>query len=117
MCLSLLYILSKIFLDVIPQNNIDQSGTCFAAPIPTKKKKVVLTGAETDNCQVELKSGIDLLGHVDDIFIDTYDRIEPINQHDIEKCFISSVVCGVANIDRFVKIFFRESKSKTKFSY
>ncbi|PON47800.1 GDP dissociation inhibitor [Parasponia andersonii] len=116
MCLSLLYILSKIFLDVIPQNNIDQSGTCFAAPIPTKKK-VVLTGAETDDCQVELKSGIDLLGHVDDIFFDTCDRIEPINQHDVENCFISSVVFGVANIDRFVKKFFRESKSKTKFSY
>ncbi|KAH7520455.1 guanosine nucleotide diphosphate dissociation inhibitor At5g09550 [Ziziphus jujuba] len=50
----------------------------------------VLTEAETDNPQVELKPGIDLLGPIDEIFFDTFDRYEPINQHDVDYCFIST---------------------------
>ncbi|KAF3439209.1 hypothetical protein FNV43_RR17484 [Rhamnella rubrinervis] len=50
----------------------------------------VLTEAETDNPQVELKPGIDLLGPIDEIFFDTFDRYEPINQHDVDNCFIST---------------------------
>lgn len=49
----------------------------------------VLTEAETDDPRVELKPGIDLLGRVDEIFFDTYDRFEPTNQHDVDNCFIS----------------------------
>ncbi|XP_004288515.1 PREDICTED: guanosine nucleotide diphosphate dissociation inhibitor At5g09550 [Fragaria vesca subsp. vesca] len=49
----------------------------------------VLTEAETDNPQVELKPGTDLLGPVDDIFFDTYDRYEPTNQSEADHCFIS----------------------------
>lgn len=51
----------------------------------------VLTEAETDDPRVELKPGIDLLGPVDEIFFDTYDRFEPTNQHDVDNCFISTV--------------------------
>lgn len=51
----------------------------------------VLTEAETDNPQVELKPGTDLLGPVDEIFFDTYDRYEPTNQPDVDHCFISAV--------------------------
>ncbi|XP_052190503.1 guanosine nucleotide diphosphate dissociation inhibitor At5g09550 [Diospyros lotus] len=50
----------------------------------------VTTGAETDNPEVELKPGIELLGPVDEIFFDTYDRYEPINQSDADNCFIST---------------------------
>ncbi|KAF2292954.1 hypothetical protein GH714_034257 [Hevea brasiliensis] len=50
----------------------------------------VTTEAETDDPQTELKPGIDLLGPVDEIFFDTYDRYEPNNQHDVDNCFIST---------------------------
>ena len=49
------------------------------------------TEAETDNPEEELKPGIDLLGPVDEIFFDTYDRYEPTNQRDDDSCFISKV--------------------------
>ncbi|KAF8377379.1 hypothetical protein HHK36_030756 [Tetracentron sinense] len=50
----------------------------------------VSTEAETDQPEVELKAGIELLGPVEEIFFDTYDRYEPINKHDIDNCFIST---------------------------
>ncbi|KAL7223482.1 hypothetical protein ACSBR1_025016 [Camellia fascicularis] len=50
----------------------------------------VTTEAETDNPEVELKPGIELLGPVDEIFFDTYDRYEPTNQHAVDNCFIST---------------------------
>ncbi|KAK1421489.1 hypothetical protein QVD17_23851 [Tagetes erecta] len=50
----------------------------------------VTTEAETDNPETELKPGIDLLGPVDQIFFDTYDRFEPVNQGEEDNCFIST---------------------------
>ncbi|XP_050204339.1 guanosine nucleotide diphosphate dissociation inhibitor At5g09550-like [Mercurialis annua] len=50
----------------------------------------VTTAAETDDPQTELKPGIDLLGPVDEIFFETYDRYEPTNQDDADNCFIST---------------------------
>ncbi|KAI8030337.1 Guanosine nucleotide diphosphate dissociation inhibitor [Camellia lanceoleosa] len=50
----------------------------------------VTTEAETDNPEVELKPGIDLLGPVEEIFFDTYDRYEPTNQNAVDNCFIST---------------------------
>lgn len=50
----------------------------------------VSTEAETDQPETELKPGIDLLGPVDEIFFDTYDRFEPINDHASDNCFIST---------------------------
>ncbi|KAL7227208.1 hypothetical protein ACSBR1_022132 [Camellia fascicularis] len=49
----------------------------------------VTTEVETDNPEVELKPGIDLLGPVDEIFFETYDRFVPTNNHDVDNCFIS----------------------------
>jgi len=46
--------------------------------------------AETDNPEKELKPGIDLLGTVDELFIDTYDRYEPSNDPSADNCFIST---------------------------
>lgn len=51
----------------------------------------VTTEAETDNPEAELKPGIDLLGPVDEIFFDTYDRYEPTNLDASDNCFISTV--------------------------
>ncbi|KAG8641043.1 hypothetical protein MANES_13G099400v8 [Manihot esculenta] len=50
----------------------------------------VTTEAETDDPQTELKPGIDLLGPVDEIFFDTYDRYKPTNQYEVDNCFIST---------------------------
>uniref|UniRef100_A0A7N0T4D0 Guanosine nucleotide diphosphate dissociation inhibitor n=1 Tax=Kalanchoe fedtschenkoi TaxID=63787 RepID=A0A7N0T4D0_KALFE len=50
----------------------------------------VSTEAETDQPEVELKPGIDLLGPVDEIFFDTYDRYEPTNNSEEDNCFISA---------------------------
>ncbi|KAK9061813.1 hypothetical protein SSX86_018996 [Deinandra increscens subsp. villosa] len=50
----------------------------------------VTTEAETDNPETELKPGIDLLGPVDQIFFDTYDRYEPVNQGEEDNCYIST---------------------------
>ncbi|XP_071735377.1 guanosine nucleotide diphosphate dissociation inhibitor At5g09550-like [Rutidosis leptorrhynchoides] len=50
----------------------------------------VTTEAETDNPETELKPGIDLLGSVDQIFFDTYDRYEPKQQGAEDNCYIST---------------------------
>lgn len=50
----------------------------------------VTTEAETDNPEIELKPGIELLGQVDEIFFDAYDRYEPANKQDEDNCFIST---------------------------
>lgn len=47
--------------------------------------------AETDNPQSELRPGIDLLGPVDELFFDMYDRFEPVNEPSLDNCFVSSV--------------------------
>ncbi|OVA10809.1 Rab GDI protein [Macleaya cordata] len=50
----------------------------------------VTTEAETDQPEVELKPGIELLGPVDETFFDIYDRYEPTNKNDVDHCFIST---------------------------
>ncbi|RWW70066.1 hypothetical protein BHE74_00022287, partial [Ensete ventricosum] len=50
----------------------------------------VSTEAETDRPEVELKPGIDLLGPVDELFFETYDRYEPVNEPSLDNCFIST---------------------------
>eukprot|EP00850_Spirogloea_muscicola_P025092 SM002173S06582 [mRNA] locus=s2173:98:1239:+ [translate_table: standard] len=45
--------------------------------------------AETDNPQAELAPGIQLLGPVDEMFFDSYDRFEPVNESSLDNCFIS----------------------------
>ncbi|KAG9130596.1 hypothetical protein Leryth_011857 [Lithospermum erythrorhizon] len=50
----------------------------------------VTTEAETDNPETELKPGVDLLGPVDEIFYETYDRFEPTNAPETDGCFVST---------------------------
>lgn len=47
--------------------------------------------AETDQPEVELKPGINLLGPVEETFFDIYDLYEPTKDHSQDNCFISSV--------------------------
>lgn len=63
----------------------------------------VSTEAETDNPHTELKPGIDLLGPVEEIFFDIYDRYEPVNEPSLDNCFISTVshVQALASIFKF----------------
>ncbi|BBH08661.1 guanosine nucleotide diphosphate dissociation inhibitor 1 [Prunus dulcis] len=50
----------------------------------------VSTEAETDHPETELKPGIDLLGPVEEIFFDIYDRYLPVNEPSLDNCFIST---------------------------
>lgn len=65
----------------------------YAHNVAPKGKYIafVITEAETDKPEVELKPGIDLLGPVEEIFYDTYDRFVPTNNHEVDSCYISTV--------------------------
>ncbi|XP_042497560.1 guanosine nucleotide diphosphate dissociation inhibitor At5g09550-like [Macadamia integrifolia] len=63
----------------------------------------VSTEAETDQPEVELKPGIDLLGPVDEMFFDVYDRYEPINNHDVDNCFLSTSYDATTHFETTVK--------------
>ena len=47
--------------------------------------------ADIDQPEVELQLGIALLGPVDEMFFDTYDRFVPVNEPSLDNCFISTV--------------------------
>ena len=61
----------------------------------------VSTEAETDHPEIELKPGIDLLGPVEELFFDIYDRNEPVNEPSLDNCFISAVCFLNAIIDHY----------------
>ncbi|GFY90788.1 GDP dissociation inhibitor family protein [Actinidia rufa] len=63
----------------------------------------VTTEAETDNPEVELKPGIELLGPVDEILFDTYDRYEPTNQSSVDNCFVSTSYDPTTHFESTVK--------------
>ncbi|KAK4252748.1 hypothetical protein QN277_014298 [Acacia crassicarpa] len=63
----------------------------------------VLAEAETDQPEVELKPGIDLLGPVDEIFYDTYDIYEPENDCEADSCFISTSYDPTTHFESTVK--------------
>ncbi|XP_039019496.1 guanosine nucleotide diphosphate dissociation inhibitor At5g09550-like [Hibiscus syriacus] len=64
----------------------------YAHNVAPKGKYIafVSTEAETEDPKVELEPGIKLLGLVDEIFYDTYDRYVPTNDHAADNCFISA---------------------------
>uniref|UniRef100_A0A7N0SV93 Guanosine nucleotide diphosphate dissociation inhibitor n=2 Tax=Kalanchoe fedtschenkoi TaxID=63787 RepID=A0A7N0SV93_KALFE len=63
----------------------------------------VSTEAETDQPEVELKPGIDLLGPVDEIFFDTYDIYEPTNNSEEDNCFISASYDATTHFESTVR--------------
>uniref|UniRef100_A0A804LHC8 Guanosine nucleotide diphosphate dissociation inhibitor n=1 Tax=Zea mays TaxID=4577 RepID=A0A804LHC8_MAIZE len=58
--------------------------------------------AETDNPQSELKPGIDLIGSVDEIFYDIYDRYEPVNEPSLDNCFVSTSYDATTHFETIV---------------
>ncbi|KAK9136179.1 hypothetical protein Syun_015509 [Stephania yunnanensis] len=63
----------------------------------------VTTEAETDQPEVELKPGLDLLGPVDETFFDVYDRYEPNNNHEDDNCYISTSYDATTHFETTVK--------------
>ncbi|KAL9231917.1 hypothetical protein vseg_007077 [Gypsophila vaccaria] len=63
----------------------------------------VTTEAETDQPETELKPAIDLLGPVDEIFYDAYDRYEPVNDPEADNCFISTSYDATTHFESTVK--------------
>ena len=68
-------------------------GCSYTHNVAPKGKFIAFVSAEaeSDNIQSELKPGIDLLGPVDELFFDMYDRYEPVNEPSLDNCFISTV--------------------------
>lgn len=78
----------------------------YAHNVAPKGKYIafVSTEAETDQPEVELKPGIELLGPVDEIFFDMYDRYEPVNNPEQDSCFISTVSLSIFSKGRFYNL-------------
>ncbi|KAJ7943725.1 Guanosine nucleotide diphosphate dissociation inhibitor [Quillaja saponaria] len=54
-------------------------------------------------CSYTHNPGIDLLGPVDEIFFDAYDRYEPTNEHNTDHCFISKSYDATTQFETTVK--------------
>ncbi|XP_050261007.1 guanosine nucleotide diphosphate dissociation inhibitor At5g09550 [Quercus robur] len=83
---------------ILPQKQLGRKSDMYlfccsyAHNVAPKEKYIafVITEAETDKPEVELKPGIELLGPVEEIFYDTYDRFVPTNNHEVDSCYIST---------------------------
>ncbi|KAL4319668.1 hypothetical protein GQ457_18G015340 [Hibiscus cannabinus] len=83
---------------ILPQKQLGRKSDMYlfccsyAHNVAPKGKYIAFVSAEaeTDNPEQELKPGVDLLGTVDEIFYDTYDRYVPTNDHGVDNCFISA---------------------------
>ncbi|KAK8956092.1 hypothetical protein KSP40_PGU021534 [Platanthera guangdongensis] len=83
---------------ILPQKQLGRNSDMYvfccssSHSIAPKGKYIafVSTEAETNNPEVELKPGMDLLGPVDVTFFDMYDRYEPTNNSEADNCFIST---------------------------
>ncbi|KAK8529780.1 hypothetical protein V6N12_060550 [Hibiscus sabdariffa] len=83
---------------ILPQKQLGRKSDMYlfccsyAHNVAPKGKYIAFVSAEaeTDNPEAELKPGVDLLGTVEEIFYDTYDRYVPTNDHAADNCFISS---------------------------
>ncbi|XP_072995059.1 guanosine nucleotide diphosphate dissociation inhibitor At5g09550 [Typha latifolia] len=83
---------------ILPQKQLGRKSDMYvfccsyAHNVAPKGKYIafVSTEAETDKPEVELKPGIDLLGPVDEILFDIYDRYEPINNPSEDNCYVST---------------------------
>ncbi|CAA6653437.1 unnamed protein product [Spirodela intermedia] len=97
---------------ILPRNRLGVNPTCrylfccsYSHNVAPKGKYIafVSTEAESNQPEVELKPGIDLLGPVDEIFYDMYDRYEPINKSDDDNCFISTSYDATTHFESTVK--------------
>lgn len=96
---------------ILPQKQLGRKSDMYlfccsyAHNVAAKGKYIafVTTEAETDNPEVELKPGIDLLGPIDEIFFDAYDRYEPTNPDSNDNCFISTSYDATTHFETTVK--------------
>ncbi|KAA8536406.1 hypothetical protein F0562_028884 [Nyssa sinensis] len=96
---------------ILPQKQLGRKSDMYlfccsyAHNVAPKGKYIafVSTEAETDKPEVELKPGIDLLGPVDEIFYETYDRFVPTNNHEVDNCFISTSYDATTHFESTVK--------------
>ncbi|XP_021897564.1 guanosine nucleotide diphosphate dissociation inhibitor At5g09550 [Carica papaya] len=96
---------------ILPQKQLGRKSDMYlfccsyAHNVAAKGKYIafVTTEAETDNPEVELKPGIDLLGPIDEIFFDAYDRYEPTNLDSNDNCFISTSYDATTHFETTVK--------------
>ncbi|CAA7403704.1 unnamed protein product [Spirodela intermedia] len=56
-----------------------------------------------DHPEVELRPGVALLGPVDEIFYETYDRYEPVNEPTLDNCFISTSYDATTHFETTVR--------------
>ncbi|KAI4342297.1 hypothetical protein MLD38_026937 [Melastoma candidum] len=83
---------------ILPQKQLGRKSDMYlfccsyAHNVAPKGKYIAFVSAEaeTDNPEEELKPGIQLLGPVDEIFYDIYDRYVPTNDSAADDCFIST---------------------------
>ncbi|KAK8562772.1 hypothetical protein V6N13_018666 [Hibiscus sabdariffa] len=83
---------------ILPQKQLGRKSDMYlfccsyAHNVAPKGKYIAFVSAEaeTDNPEAELKPAVDLLGAVEEIFYDTYDRYVPTNDHTADNCFISA---------------------------
>lgn len=96
---------------ILPQKQLDRKSDMYlfccsySHNVAPKGKYIafVATEAETDNPETELKPGVDILGPVDEIFYETFDRFEPINNPNEDNCFISTSYDATTHFESTVK--------------
>ncbi|KAK1291628.1 hypothetical protein QJS10_CPB17g02514 [Acorus calamus] len=83
---------------ILPQKQLGRKSDMYlfccsySHNVAPKEKYIafVSTEAETDQPEIELKPGIELLGPIEETFFDIYDIYEPINKHEENNCYIST---------------------------
>ncbi|KAK3444353.1 hypothetical protein EUGRSUZ_A00407 [Eucalyptus grandis] len=96
---------------IIPQRQLGRKSDMYlfccsnSHKVAPKGKFIAFVSAEaeTDRPEIELKPGVNLLGPVDEIFYDTYDRYEPVNESSVDNCFISSSYDATTHFESTVK--------------
>lgn len=96
---------------ILPQKQLGRKSDMYlfccsyAHNVAPKGKYIafVATEAETNNPETELKPGVDILGPVDEIFYETFDRFEPINNPNEDNCFISTSYDATTHFESTVK--------------
>ncbi|CAI9104114.1 OLC1v1002727C1 [Oldenlandia corymbosa var. corymbosa] len=95
---------------ILPQKQLGRKSDMYlfccsyAHNVAPKGKYIafVATEAETDDPQTELKPGVDLLGAVDEIFYETYDRFEPTNDPNVDHCYVTASYDGTTHFESTV---------------
>ncbi|KAF9679043.1 hypothetical protein SADUNF_Sadunf07G0099000 [Salix dunnii] len=107
---------------ILPQKQLGRKSDMYlfccsyAHNVAPKGKYIAFVSAEaeTDNPEVELKPGVDLLGPVDEIFYETYDRYVPTNTMEDDNCFISTSYDATTHFETTVQDCVRVRRRRRK---